>query len=151
MVARFVRDEEVAGSNPVTPTMSSQACISLATIFMFRKKSSRAHRAAPPFRKRSRARRLFACKRAHDGFGSLPTFCGDAGQLHLFRSTLPVRVSIWTLGFLFLQFRYEHRYHDGVTKKMSLHFFQYSCGFAGFLEQKPKNRFTVDVQPVNRS
>ena len=31
--------------------------------------------------------------------------------MHLFRSTLPVRVSIWTLGFLFLQFRYEHRYH----------------------------------------
>ena len=69
------------------------------------------HAAAPPFRKKSRLVRLFACKRAHDGFGSLPTFCGDAGQLHLFRSTLPVRVSIWTLGFLFLQFRYEHRYH----------------------------------------
>ena len=26
--------------------------------------------------------------------------------------------------------------HDGVTKKMSHHFFQYSCGFAGFLEVK---------------
>ena len=33
---------------------------------------------------------------------------------------------------------------------MSLHFFQYSCGFAGFLEQKPKNRFTVDVQAAVR-
>ena len=44
-------------------------------------------------RKRSRSRRLFACKRAHDGFGSLPTFCGDAGRLHLFRSTLPERLS----------------------------------------------------------
>ncbi len=42
-------------------------------------------------------------------------------------------------------------HHDGVTKKMSLHFFQYSCGFAGFLEQKPKNGFTVDVQTANRS
>ncbi len=39
------------------------------------------------FRKRSRSHRLFACRRAHDGFGSLPTFCGDAGQLRLFRST----------------------------------------------------------------
>ena len=27
------------------------------------------------FRKRSRLRRLFACKRAHKAFGSLPTFC----------------------------------------------------------------------------
>ena len=64
------------------------------------------------FRKRSRSRRLFACKRAHDGFGSLPTFCGDAGQLHLFRSTLPVRVSIWTLGFLLLP--------SGLTKPLVL-------------------------------
>ena len=28
------------------------------------------------FRKRSRSRRLFACKRTHNAFGSLPTFCG---------------------------------------------------------------------------
>ena len=45
----------------------------------------------------------------------------------------------------------SHRaYHDGVTKKMSHHFFQYSCGFAGFLQQNPKNGFTVDVQKYNR-
>ena len=30
------------------------------------------------FRKRSRSRRLFACKRAYNAFGSLPTFCGCA-------------------------------------------------------------------------
>ena len=41
--------------------------------------------------------------------------------------------------------------HDWVTKKMSPNFFQYSCGFAGFLEQNPKNGFTVDVQTANRS
>ena len=29
---------------------------------------------------------------------------------------------------------------------MSLHFFQYSCGFTGFLKQNLKNGFTVDVQ-----
>lgn len=40
---------------------------------------------------------------------------------------------------------------DGVTKKMSLHFFQYLCGGSGFLKQKPKNGFTVDVQTANRS
>ena len=85
------------------------SCISLAPTFF--KSQSVLIPLLLLFRKRSRSRRLFACKRAHDGFGSLPTFCGDAGQLHLFRSTLPVRVSIWTLGFLFLQFRYEHRYH----------------------------------------
>ena len=47
-------------------------------------------------------------------------------------------------------FKSPPSHHDGVTKKMSLHFFQYSCGFAGFLEQKPKNRFTVDVQAAVR-
>ena len=31
--------------------------------------------------------------------------------------------------------------HDGVTKKMSHHFFQYSCGFAGFLELKIQSDF----------
>ena len=36
------------------------------------------------FHNRSRSFRLFACKRAHDGFGSLPTFCGDAGQCIFF-------------------------------------------------------------------
>ena len=55
------------------------------------------------FRKRSRSRRLFACKRAHDGFGSLPTFCGDAGRLHLFRSTLPRRSKVRFAPAYFLQ------------------------------------------------
>ena len=45
-------------------------------------------------------------------------------------------------------FKSRLAHHDGVTKKMSLHFFQVSYGFAGFLEQKPKNSFTVDVQAV---
>ena len=97
------------GSNPTFSATSEQAAYRLLRLFF--KSWSVLIPLLLLFRKRSRSRRLFACKRAHDGFGSLPTFCGDAGQLHLFRSTLPVRVSIWTLGFLFLQFRYEHRYH----------------------------------------
>ena len=34
--------------------------------------------AMPPFRKKSRSARLFACKRAYDAVLSLPTFCGLA-------------------------------------------------------------------------
>lgn len=41
-----------------------------------------------------------------------------------------------------------HSDHDGVTKKMSRHFFLYLCGFAGFLGKKRENSFTVDVQRV---
>ena len=60
----------------------------------FFQKSERAHDAAPPFRKRSRSRRLFACKRAHDGFGSLPTFFGrNASRGMLF--VLAQRRPLW--------------------------------------------------------
>ena len=48
-------------------------------------------------------------------------------------------------------FKSRSVHHDWVTKKMSPNFFQYSCGFVGFLEQNPKNGFTVDVQTANRS
>ena len=60
----------------------------------FFQKSERAHAAAPPFRKRSRSRRLFACKRAHDGFGSLPTFFGrnaPRGMLFVSKHRRPLR------------------------------------------------------------
>ena len=53
---------------------------------------------------------------------------------------------LWQTGIFFVT-----QTHDWVTKKMSPNFFQYSCGFAGFLEQNPKNGFTVDVQTANRS
>ena len=49
------------------------------------------------------------------------------------------------------RFKSCRAHHDWVTKKMSPNFFQYSCGFAGFLEQNPKNGFTVDVQTANRN
>ena len=45
-------------------------------------------------------------------------------------------------GFESLQARQE-----GVTKLLSPRFFQYSCGFMGFLGPTFQNRSTVDVQP----
>jgi hypothetical protein len=51
----------------------------LAMVFYFIRKPS--HRLALPLillRKRSRSARLFACKRAHNGSLSLPTFCGKS-------------------------------------------------------------------------
>ena len=50
--------------------------ISLATSFFISfQNSSRAHSAAPHFRKKSRSACLLGCKRPHDGSLSLPTFC----------------------------------------------------------------------------
>ena len=50
-------------------------CISFATTFLLK-----SHLSLIPslllFQNRSRSHRLFACKRAHDGFGSLPTCFG---------------------------------------------------------------------------
>ena len=73
----------------------------LRLIFCKNKPSARS--LAPPFRKKSRSAHLFGCKRPHDGFGSLPTFCGDAGRLHLFRSTLPRRSKVRFAPAYFLQ------------------------------------------------
>ena len=58
--------------------------ISRAAIFT---KSPLTHSAASPHRKRSRSACLFACKRAHDGALSLPTFCEktDWRKLHIAR------------------------------------------------------------------
>ena len=57
--------------------------ISLAPIFYAKNRSS-----LMPLllliRKRSRSRRLLACKRAHDAFGSLPTFCERAAGTNIF-------------------------------------------------------------------
>ncbi len=49
--------------------------VSFATTFLL--KSHRlTHAVSPPFRKKSRLLRLFACKRAHNASAALPTFCG---------------------------------------------------------------------------
>ena len=106
---KIPRWQHRTGSSPVTSTTSEQASYRLLRLFS--KVRARSCRCSS-FSAKGRVR--VACSLVNaltTALGSLPTFCGDAGQLHLFRSTLPVRVSIWTLGFLFLQFRYEHRYH----------------------------------------
>ena len=41
----------------------------------------------------------------------------------------------------------SHSDQEGVTKLLSPRFFQYSCGFMGFLGPTFQNRSTVDVQP----
>ena len=63
--------------NPTLSAASEQALYRLLRLFSFHsQKPERAHAAAPPFRKRFRLARLLACKRAHNGSPSLPTFCG---------------------------------------------------------------------------
>jgi len=42
----------------------------------FLRKSPFIRSVAAPFRKTSRLLRLFACKRAHNGYAALPMFCG---------------------------------------------------------------------------
>jgi len=48
------------------------------------------HSAIPPLRKRSCSPRLFAYKRAHNGFGLLPIFCGLRGFKSPFKETKPI-------------------------------------------------------------
>ena len=78
------------GSSPSAPATSSQALYRLRRFSFVRYENRRcAHAAAPPFRKRSRSARLFACKRAHHGALSLSTFCGiRCGISGLFASLL---------------------------------------------------------------
>ena len=57
--------------------------VSFATTFLL--KSHRlTHAVAPPFRKKSRLLRLFACKRPHNASEALPTFCGFESISKLF-------------------------------------------------------------------
>ena len=57
--------------------------VSFATTFLL--KSHRlTHAASPPFRKKSRLLRLFACKRALGASAALPTFCGFESISKLF-------------------------------------------------------------------
>ena len=54
-------------------------CIGSLTGLRFIRRRRRFARPPPPSRKRSRSARLFACKRAHNGALSMPTFCGNNG------------------------------------------------------------------------
>ena len=53
-----------------------------------RKNTASLYRLPLLFRKKARVRRLFACKRAHNAFGSLPPFCecAPAAQMRINRS-----------------------------------------------------------------
>ena len=87
MVAHLVWDQGAAGSNPVASTTSKQS--SLCFDFFMQKNR-------PPatlllrFRKMSRSSRLFTCKRAHNAFVLLATFCEcpSAGEKRFFRFSL---------------------------------------------------------------
>ena len=71
------KQQEASAENPTLSAASEQALYRLLRLFSFHsQKPERAHAAAPPFRKRFRLARLLACKRAHNGSPSLPTFCG---------------------------------------------------------------------------
>ena len=70
---------EHAGSIPVFRSIVGAKFALLHFSFCKRKISARF--LAPPLRKKSRSRRLFACKRAHNGSGSLPTFCGQIARI----------------------------------------------------------------------
>ena len=59
----------------------SKLCIACSGFFQ---KSELTHAVAPPFRKKSRLLRLFACKRAHNASAALLTFCGFNSTLKFY-------------------------------------------------------------------
>ena len=64
-------------SSPPSRTSVVASLYRLRRLFYaLHQKSSRAHSAAPPFRKKSRSARLLGCKRPRCGSLSLTTFCG---------------------------------------------------------------------------
>ncbi len=72
MAEQLIRNEQVAGSIPVTSSTSERTL--LRSDFSLQKNQSH----APSFllfRNKARSARLFACKRAYDGSLSLPPFC----------------------------------------------------------------------------
>ena len=81
------------------------------------------------FRKRSRSRRLLACRRACDGSLSLPTFCGGAGQLHLFRSTLPRRSKVrFAPAYFFVKISHQPAFLLLLFRKKSCSAHLLGCG-----------------------
>ena len=70
-------DHQASGSNPVTPTTSPRTLYRSRRLF-FGKANGSLTPSLLLSEKGHAAPSLLACKRAHDGFGSLPTFCGCA-------------------------------------------------------------------------
>ena len=65
-----------AKSSPFTRSASSRTSLGSRRFLYYKQIAASPCCVAPPFRKRSRSAHLFACKRAHNGSLSLPTFCG---------------------------------------------------------------------------
>ena len=67
---------ERGAQSPFTRTASSRTSLGSRRFLYYKQIAASSCCVAPPFRKRSRSAHLFACKRAHNGSLSLPTFCG---------------------------------------------------------------------------
>ena len=99
----------------LTTSASSQALY--RSQWFFKEKLLLTHAAAPPSRKKSRSARLFACKRAHDGLLSLPTFCGWVIRSSCFLQ-LPGRIELRRLLFTFCSLP-EKKQRRGVFARSS--------------------------------
>ena len=94
-----VADSKSAGSDTVPvrlrPAAPRRSKGTLCSVFLMQEKHPLATFLLL-FRKRSRSRRLLACKRTRNAYGSLPTFCEFAPvgakflSVRLFRSITPV-------------------------------------------------------------
>ena len=105
MVERHLAKVNVASSNLVFRSTSEWTA--LHSDFSFMKN----RRYAPSFllfRKRSRSRRLFACKRTHNALGSLPTFCDCTAKMRIMSQTHGI--SEWTALHSDFSFMKNRRY-----------------------------------------
>ena len=84
LAEQLICNQQVVGSSPITSSTSEQAIYRLLWFF-FAKNQSALMPLLLLYRKRSHLRRLFSCKRLHNTFGSLPTFCeaAPAAQISL--------------------------------------------------------------------
>ena len=84
LAEQLICNQQVVGSSPITSSTSEQAIYRLLWFF-FAKNQSALMPLLLLYRKRSHLRRLFSCKRLHNAFGSLPTFCeaAPAAQISL--------------------------------------------------------------------
>ena len=98
-------DSVCLGSNPSSATTSERTL--LRSDFSMQKNQSH----APSFllfRKKARSARLFGCKRPHNAFGSLPTFCEQRlRRKYLNGSDFPKNPYAKVYGFCFLEFFYN--------------------------------------------
>ena len=86
------------GSTPITRSTSEQILLTPFPGGPVWGRLKTAYRSiAPPFRNGARASRLFACKRAHDGFVALPPRFGSAPAARGFKLTSQIAGNIFLL------------------------------------------------------